>query len=193
MTGRLRLTGGALSRRLIDVPPAADRGTLRPTSDKVREALFSSLGSRIDFDGRVVVDLCCGSGALGFEALSRGAASCSFVDVDRKTLAVVSKNAAALDVVGRCRFVGEQAHRFLAQQLAGSVDLVFFDPPYALALDAPLRVGLAALLAPDGWLVLERAAKSVDPPIEGLSVVDERRYGDTRLVFLQRPPPREQQ
>ena len=192
MTGRLRLTGGTLSRRMIDVPPAAERGLLRPTSDKVREALFSSLGSRIDYDGRRVVDLCCGSGALGFEALSRGAASCVFVDINRKTLAVVSKNAAALDVGNRCRVVAEAAHRFLAAQIAGSADLVFFDPPYALPLDAPLRVGLASLLSDDGWLVVERAAKSVDEAIEGLFVVDERRYGDTRLVFLQRSPQEQQ-
>jgi len=193
VSGRLRITGGMLSRRLIEVPAAADKGTLRPTSDKVREALFSSLGSRIDFDGRRVIDLCCGSGALGFEALSRGATACIFVDVDRKTLAVVGKNANTLDVGDRCRLVGETAIRFLSQQPAGSADLVFFDPPYAMPLDAPLRAGLAAVIADGGWLVVERAAKSVDPPIEGLSVVDERRYGDTRLVFLQRPPSREQQ
>ena len=93
MTGRLRITGGTLSRRLIEVPAAADRGTLRPTSDRVREALFSSLQSRFEFDGLRVADLCCGSGALGFEALSRGADSATFLDMDRRTMGTVADNA----------------------------------------------------------------------------------------------------
>lgn len=185
MTGRLRLTGGTLARRLIDVPDAAQRGTLRPTSDKVREALFSILGSRYDFDGVRVADVCCGSGALGFEAISRGAASCTFVDVDRKTTTVVAANATALGVAAQCSFVSDSVVRWLPKA-AGAFNVVFFDPPYAMSLDAPLRAGLRDALVDGGVLVVERAAKSVDPPFEGLSVVDERRYGDTRLVLLQR-------
>jgi 16S rRNA (guanine966-N2)-methyltransferase len=185
MTGRLRLTGGTLARRLIDVPEAAQRGTLRPTSDKVREALFSILGSRYDFDAARVADVCCGSGALGFEALSRGAASCTFVDVDRKTTTVVSANATALGMAAQCSFVTDSVVRWLPRAV-GAFNFVFFDPPYAMSLDEPLRRGLRDALVEGGVLVVERAAKSVDPPFEGLSVVDERRYGDTRLVLLQR-------
>ena len=181
MTGRLRLTGGSLARRLIPVPDAARRGDLRPTSDKVREALFSILGSRMDVDGLDVADLCCGSGALGFEALSRGAARCTFVDVDKRTLDVVASSARELGVDDRCTFVCAPVQKALPGR--GPFHLAFFDPPYAMVLDAPLRQVLAGALSPGGLLVVERAARGTDPAIEGLSLVDERRYGDTRLSF----------
>jgi 16S rRNA (guanine966-N2)-methyltransferase len=189
MTGRLRISGGALARRLIPIPDAARRGELRPTADKVREALCSILHSRLagegrSFEGLVVADLCCGSGALGFEALSRGAAHCCFVDVDRRTLEVVAASARALGVAERATFVGAAVHRALGGR--GPFDLVFFDPPYAMVLDDPLRLALARAVAPGGLLVVERSARGTDPPIEGLSPVDERRYGDTRLSLYRR-------
>lgn len=187
MTGRLRITGGTLSRRLIDVPAAADRGTLRPTSDRVREALFSSLQSRFDFDGLRVADLCCGSGALGFEALSRGAASATFLDMDRRTMGTVADNARGLGILERCTLITGPLGPFLGRAPpSGGFGMVFFDPPYAMVLDEAIRRGLASLLAPDGVLVVERSSKSEDPPFEGLSPVDERRYGDTRLGIWQR-------
>lgn len=186
MTGRLRLTGGTLARRLIPVPDAARRGDLRPTSDKVREALFSILGSRFLFDDLDVADLCCGSGALGFEALSRGAARCTFVDIDKRTLDVVKASARELDVAERSTFVAAPVLKALVGR--GPFDLVFFDPPYAMDLDGPLRLALAGALGPGGLLVVERAARGTDPAIEGLSLVDERRYGDTRLSFYASAP-----
>jgi 16S rRNA (guanine966-N2)-methyltransferase len=189
MTGRLRITGGDLARRLIPIPDAARRGELRPTADKVREALCSILHSRLavdgrDFDGLTVADLCCGSGALGFEALSRGAARCTFVDVDRRTLDVVAASARDLGVEARSVFVGAPVLKALVGR--GPFDLVFFDPPYAMPLDDGLRAALAAAVAPGGLLVVERSARGVDPTIEGLSLVDERRYGDTRLSLYRR-------
>jgi 16S rRNA (guanine966-N2)-methyltransferase len=189
MTGRLRITGGELARRLIAIPDAARRGELRPTADKVREALCSILHSRLASDGRDfmgldVADVCCGSGALGFEALSRGAARCTFVDVDRRTLDVVAASARDLGVVDRTVFVGATVHKALVGR--GPFDLVFFDPPYAMVLEEPLRTALAAAVAPGGLLVVERSARSTDPLIEGLSLVDERRYGDTRLSLYRR-------
>lgn len=189
MTGRLRITGGALARRLIPIPDAARRGELRPTADKVREALCSILHSRLARDGRdfidlEVADLCCGSGALGFEALSRGAARCTFVDADRRTLDVVAASARELAVLDRAVFVGAPVPKALVGR--GPFDLVFFDPPYAMPLDDALRAALADAVAPGGLLVVERSARSVDPIIEGLSLVDERRYGDTRLSLYRR-------
>ncbi len=189
MTGRLRITGGDLARRLIPIPDAARRGELRPTADKVREALCSILHSRLAVDGRdfvdlEVADLCCGSGALGFEALSRGAARCTFVDVDRRTLDVVAGSARALGVDTRSVFVGAPVLKALVGR--GPFDLVFFDPPYAMPLDDGLRAALAAAVAPGGLLVVERSARGADPAIEGLSLVDERRYGDTRLSLYRR-------
>jgi pantetheine-phosphate adenylyltransferase len=212
MSGRLRITGGTLARRLIDVPSAADKGTLRPTADKVREALFSSLQQRFGVEGRDVADVCCGSGALGFEALSRGAASCTFVDVDARTMRVVQDNARALGVSDRCRFVVDDAARFLRSH-PSSFDLVLCDPPYAMALHDEFRRGLAATPRAGGIVVVERAARAAraaravqnagrrqggrdrpadeaadadDEPLRGLSVVDERRYGDTRLLIAVR-------
>jgi pantetheine-phosphate adenylyltransferase len=194
LTGRLRITGGALARRLFAVPPAADRGLLRPTSDKVRAALCASLEQRVGFAGRVVLDLCCGSGALGFEALSRGAARCTFVDVDRQTLRVVEQSARALGVLDRCRFVVDDVARFA--RAGGASDVVFCDPPYAMQLSDDARTALAGLVVPGGVLVLERAARAgrgipADPPsassFPGLFLVDERRYGDTRILVAARP------
>jgi pantetheine-phosphate adenylyltransferase len=188
MTGRLRITGGSLVRRLIVVPPAAGRGTLRPTSDKVRQALFASLASRFSLEGRVAVDVCCGSGALGFEAVSRGAASCSFVDKDKGTVAVVEENAAALGVAGVCVAVVDDAVAFL-ESAVGRFDLVLVDPPYATALDARWQAALVACCRPGAVVVVERAAASPPVAIDGLSLVDERRYGDTRVdVYVDSRP-----
>ncbi len=189
MTGRLRITGGELVRRLIEVPPAASRGELRPTSDKVRQALCSTLQDRLarddrSFAGLVVADLCCGSGALGFEALSRGASHCTFVDHNRRTIDVVTSSARALGVSDRTTMIVAPVMRALLGR--GAHDVVFFDPPYAMDLDERVRTLLATTTAPAGLLVIERSARSVDPPIEGLSLVDDRRYGDTRLLVYQR-------
>jgi len=192
VTGRLRITGGALARRLIDVPAAADRGLVRPTSDRVREALFSSLLSRLGggFDGLAIADLCCGSGALGLEALSRGAATCAFLDADARTLATAKKNATSLDVASRCRFVAGQLND-VPRLLQGALfDLVLCDPPYALS-PAETWPAIAALARPGGLVVLERASAKgaqsavADLPPSGLSLLDERRYGDTTLAVFQ--------
>jgi 16S rRNA (guanine966-N2)-methyltransferase len=184
MTGMLRLTGGTLSRRLIAVPEAAKKGTLRPTSDRVREALFSTLTSRFDLHGARVADVCCGSGALGFEALSRGADRATFVDDDGATLDTVRRSAASLAVLERCTFVKSTASRFLER--ADAVDVAFFDPPYAMVLDPALRAGLTRLVQPGGLLIVERASRSEDMPFEALSLLVERRYGDTRVMVWQK-------
>jgi 16S rRNA (guanine966-N2)-methyltransferase len=193
VTGRLRITGGALARRLIDVPQAAARGLVRPTSDRVREALFSSLGSRLagGFVGLDVADLCCGSGALGFEALSRGARHCVFLDADKRTLATATANAASLGVSDRCRFTLASLDMAAATLGTGLFDLVLCDPPYALSLTAAWPA-IAATVRSGGLLVLERATKGAraDLPASALSLVDERRYGDTTLlVFSAEPNP----
>ncbi len=181
MAGVLRITGGLLARRRIAVPPAADKGRLRPTSDKVRAAVMSSLGAALD--GARVLDLFAGSGALGFEALSRGAALAVFVECDKRTLAVVEDTAASLGVVERCRFEKNDAARALAGLMRGSVDVAFVDPPYAFDV-APLLPALLAALAPGGTLVLERDRRSDVPAPAGLDVVRDRVYGDTRVLTL---------
>lgn len=140
----------------------------------------------MDFDGAVVLDLYAGSGALGLEALSRGAASAVFVEADRKAAAVITDNVAALGAAGtvRCAPVA----KVLTGAPARRADLVFADPPYDLPA-ADVEAVLAALLA-HGWVapgalaVVERAAGG--PALrwpEGWESVDDRRYGDTRLEF----------
>lgn len=173
---RLRVTGGRLSGRRFRVPP----GGVRPTSDRVREALFGRLGN---LEGVRVLDLYAGSGALGIEAISRGAVEATFVEKEAQTLVVLRENLAKLgidpiatvargDVPAVVRRLGRAKERF---------DLVLIDPPYAS--DEPTRafealVG-AAVLSPGAMLVLERDRRHASPQVEGLAAVDERRYGDT--------------
>jgi 16S rRNA (guanine966-N2)-methyltransferase len=158
----------------------------RPTSDRVRESLFSILG---DVAGAAVLDPFAGSGALGFEALSRGAATVAFCDTDRPALAAVRENALRLRYADRCTIRRQDARRRLAADRAAGVtyDLVLLDPPYAMLADLTeqLEADLPALLAPDGRAVLERRAS--DPaPAPALRVDVERAYGDTSITVWRR-------
>jgi 16S rRNA (guanine966-N2)-methyltransferase len=161
----------------------------RPTTDRVRESLFNMLASRVDFEGASVLDLYAGSGALGLEALSRGATAAVFVESDHRAAAVIAKNIAALGVAAAVR------RGPVAAVLAGGadrpVDLVFADPPY----DVPAAeiVEMLTALADGGWVstgtlvVVERAAAgpSLTWP-EGWQHRQDRRYGDTRLELAER-------
>jgi pantetheine-phosphate adenylyltransferase len=186
VAGTLRITGGSLVRRIIDVPPGADRHLVRPTSDKVREAVMSSLMGRIE--ETAVLDLFAGSGALGIEALSRGAARCTFVEKDKKTAGVIEANLRALDLLGRSRVVVDDAARFLKSAKPGSFGLVFLDPPYTTPV-ARLRAGLARVLARGGALVVERDKRSTEDAPPGLKPVRDRLYGDTRVIVYEVPMP----
>jgi 16S rRNA (guanine966-N2)-methyltransferase len=159
---------------------AAPRGrTTRPTSDRVRENAFNLIGPVDDAD---VLDLFAGSGALGLEALSRGAATCVFVDADRDACRTIAANldtlrlhatVLCLDVL---RAVGSERRTF---------DLVLADPPYGYDL-ARLAPHLARLLAPDGLLVLETSGREDAPAVEGLEVRTSRKYGAARLTLFTR-------
>lgn len=162
----------------------------RPTTDRVREALFNLLSARIDFSGLQVLDLYAGSGALGLEALSRGAASALFVESDAKAAKVITRNIAALGVAGASVRRGVVS-AVLAAGAAGPVDLVLADPPYEVD-DAAIGEVLAALAAA-GWtrpgtvVVLERSAAG--PEVgwpQGWSRWRPRRYGDTRIEIAER-------
>jgi 16S rRNA (guanine966-N2)-methyltransferase len=154
------------------------RGTrTRPTADRVREALFSMLG---DVAGARVLDLYAGSGALGIEALSRGAASAVFVERDQRALAPLRRN---LDAVGADAEVRRQdVLRFLASP-EGTFDLVFCDPPYddAPRVAALLSEGLPAMLEPNARIVTESDKRN--PLVLSLPLVVERAYGDTRIAI----------
>ena len=154
------------------------RGTrTRPTADRVREALFSMLG---DVSGARVADLYAGSGALGIEALSRGAESALFVERDQRALAALRRN---LDAVGAHAEVRRQdVLRFLASP-EGTFDLVFCDPPYddAPRVAAPLSEALPAMLEPNARIVTESDKRN--PLLLSLPLVVERAYGDTRIAI----------
>ena len=169
----LRVVAGEHRGRRLRTP-AGD--STRPTADRVREALFSILG---DVSGLRVLDLFAGSGALGIEALSRGAAEADFVDADRAAVAAVRDNLAALGLDGEV--ARRDALGFLAGP-GGHYDLVFCDPPYdsAVQLAGPLAERLPARLAPQARIVTESDKRQ---PLElPFPVIRERTYGDTRIV-----------
>jgi len=178
-----RIVAGTARGRRIAVPP---HGT-RPTSDRVREAVFSALAARIDLDGARVLDLYAGSGALGLEALSRGAVHARFVESDRRAAAVLRRNVADLALPG-----AEVSVAAVETVLEGCpdapYDLVLLDPPYALDDEELARV-LAALpgggwLAPGAVLVVERSARSAAPRWPcGVAALTARRYGDTCMHY----------
>ena len=167
------------------------RSGTRPTSDRVREALFNLLAARLDFAGLAVADLYAGSGALGLEALSRGAASALFVEADQRAAAVIARNVADLGVTGATVRRGTVA-AVLAGAADRPLDLVLADPPYDDVGDAEVTAMLAALTT-RGWTAtgsvaaVERRASgaALDWP-EGWSAWPARRYGDTRIELAER-------
>lgn len=180
----MRVIAGACGGRRL---PTAPRG-VRPTADRVKEAVFSRLGSLVD-QARVL-DLFAGSGALGIEALSRGASHVCFVDRSPGSVAAVRSNLAALGLEAAAevrKASAEGALRRLARE-GECFDLVFLDPPYASGLAAPtlLRLVEGPLLAPSATVVLESAKRHPLAPVEGLQLRGERSYGDTRIHFLER-------
>ncbi len=172
----MRVIAGQYRGRRLQAPPG---DATRPTSDRVREALFSVLGDRVG--GARVLDLFAGSGALGIEALSRGAAEATFVDSAAAAIRAVRANLAAIGAEAEVRRA--DARRFLGGASAAQreYDLVFLDPPYRLAgrLGSELTAALPAVLAPGAAVVAESDRRA---PLElGLPILDERRYRDTLI------------
>ncbi|HVG75748.1 MAG TPA: 16S rRNA (guanine(966)-N(2))-methyltransferase RsmD [Thermoleophilaceae bacterium] len=170
----MRVVAGEFKGRRL----AAPRGRrTRPTADRVREAIFSMLG---DVSGARVLDLYAGSGALGIEALSRGAESAVFVERDRAALAALERNLEATGAPGEVR--RQDVARFLARQ-EGTFDLVFCDPPYdgAPAIAATLAAALPEILDEDARIVTESDKRN--PLVLPLPLVVERSYGDTRIAI----------
>jgi len=179
----MRVVAGRFGGRRLKAPPG---DATRPTSDRVREALFSMLGP---LDEARVLDLFAGSGLLGIEALSRGAASCLFVDRARPAAAVVKENLATLGLAAPeavVRIGDALAVARDAQAAGDAYDLVFLDPPYRLAagLGAGLSAALAPVLAPGARVVTESDQRH--PLVLDLPVTHERRYGDT-LICIHEP------
>jgi len=162
---------------------------VRPTSDRAREALFDILAhgrfaERPAFAGARVLDAFAGTGAFGLEALSRGAAHAAFIEQDRGVLAALRANIAVLGEAQSATVLAADALH--PPQAAAPVTLAFLDPPYGEDVAAPALAALAAAgwLAPDALVVVEVAARQKFIPPPGLTLLEERRYGAARLVFL---------
>jgi 16S rRNA (guanine966-N2)-methyltransferase len=180
-----RIIGGAAGGRRIATPKGA---STRPTSDRVREALFSAIEAWCgSLQGLRFLDLYAGSGAVGLEAWSRGAGVVTLAEQDRRTAALIRTNATTLGFTSADVRVGSVAGT-LARPPAAPYDVVFSDPPYPLADDA-VAADLAALvehgwLVPDAMVVVERSARSPAPRWpEGVVDVRSRRYGETVLWY----------
>jgi 16S rRNA (guanine(966)-N(2))-methyltransferase RsmD len=169
--------------RGVPLTTPKDRST-RPITDRVKETLFAILGDRVP-DARVL-DLYAGSGAVGIEALSRGAASVDFVERGREALAVLRANLERTRLGEGARVQATDVERFVATTDA-RWDLVVADPPYeARAIVAPLR-GIAARIDPGGMFVLKHFWRTEPPEIEGLITIRQRRFGETMLTFMEAP------
>ena len=180
-----RIIGGAAGGRRIATPRGA---STRPTSDRVREALFSAVESWCgSLRGLRFLDLYAGSGAVGLEAWSRGAGVVTLVEQDRRTAALISANARALGFA-RANVVAASVAGTLRRSPAAPYDVVFLDPPYPLA-DSAVADDLAALarqawLVPGALVVVERSSRSPEPVWpDGFSATREKRYGETVLWY----------
>jgi 16S rRNA (guanine966-N2)-methyltransferase len=183
----LRVVGGRLGGRRLRTVPGKDT---RPTSDRVREALFGMLGGRVE--GARVLDLFAGTGALGIEAMSRGAGSAVLVEQAAAAVAVIRANLEALDLNDTVKVRRTRAETYLRTQRDGPFDLVLLDPPYAapVGLVAGVLGRLArTALAPGAVVVVESSARAEAPPWPpGLVPDPPRRYSDTALHIARQVP-----
>jgi len=183
----VRIAAGAWRGRRLTAPAG---GACRPTLARVREALFDRLGLRVC--DQTVVDLYAGAGALGLEALSRGAAEAWFVERDAGAFAALTRNVAALEAEDRCRLVRADVARFLAGEAAAvsGVGILFADPPYArLGADFVARLTSAPALAwaRPAWIVVESSCRRAAPDaVSGWCRWEERVYGETRITIDER-------
>ncbi len=175
-----KITGGALGSRKLKSPKGMN---VRPTPGRVKESLFSILMNRIE--GARVLDLFAGTGAIGFEAASRGASRVVSVEAHRETAHAIEEAAKDLDLADRLTVVAAPAERAL-YRIEGPFDVVYLDPPYAN--EVPLQIFRLllerGLLADDAVVIYEHGAKTILPDIPGYRSTREEVYGDVALAFL---------
>jgi len=185
------IAGHAHGRRL-----KAPRGLhTRPTSARARESIFSRLAVRLDLDGVRVLDIFAGSGSLGLESLSRGAAHVTFVDSSREAAAAIRANLAQLELSERGRIVVTEVHRALGElgRSGETFDLIFVDAPFKNDISAEVLalLGELNLVAPGGWVVIEQSkrAPAAPPAPEAHERALVATLGDHRIAFYRRPNP----
>lgn len=179
----MRIIAGEWRGRALLAPAGR---TTRPTSDRARGGLFSMLASRIGrFERLQVADLFAGTGALGLEALSRGAAYCTFVESDRLALDMLRRNLERLGAGSRAEIRAQAVEH--AAPPGRPLDLAFLDPPYRLGLAAPALAQIAdpSWLAPGAWVSVETAGEPLAVP-EALELAAERRFGKAAILLLRR-------
>jgi 16S rRNA (guanine966-N2)-methyltransferase len=180
----MRVIAGSAGGTKLDVP----KHGVRPTMDRVKAAIFSSLADKVI--GEKILDLFAGSGALGIEALSRGASSVLFVDEDRQAIAAIEKNLAKTKLEGRVRH--QDVFEFLRRSnLAEKFGIIFADPPYEQTKSGErftekllANEALPELLEPDGIFVLEKRPDEALPETPFWKTIRQKRYGATEVLFL---------
>jgi 16S rRNA (guanine966-N2)-methyltransferase len=181
----MRVITGKFGGRRIECPQGYD---VRPTSDKVKGAVFNILNNRVDWEDCIALDVFCGTGNLGIEALSRGAAFCSFVDNNKESLRYTNENLERLKIQGQYAVINADVNKL--RPSFKQHNLVFIDPPYKENLAAKTLLALheTGWLADDALIVLElpnnkNSAAFAAP--EGFVINDEREYGATKVFFLE--------
>lgn len=172
----MRIIGGEFKNRRIQAPKGQD---VRPTGERVREAIFNILYTQMELDNLIVADICCGTGALGLEALSRGADFCTFVDLDVKT---VSHNLKELGIDAKAkviRSIGQKA------RLVKKADLVFVDPPYYKGIAEEIMNNAENIAKPNAiWIVEVEKKHELGILADKFEQLDNRRYGHSQIYIL---------
>lgn len=186
----MKITGGEFRGRRLKVPSS---GRVRPSQDRIREAVFSMLANVVP--GSVFLDLFAGTGVVGLEAVSRGAASVICVERDRHVVRVLRKNVLTVDVSDLVTIIANDVLVWLARPASnpGVVNVVFADPPYAVDGEPDRLAEVMALLVTSGWLapgaifVAEQRLRAPEPgEVEGWKKITQRRYGQTRVTLYRK-------
>lgn len=180
----MRITAGEHRGRILKVP---EGDAVRPTTDKVRQAIFNILRAYDLPEDAVVMDLFCGTGSLGLESLSRGAVHATFIEKQRDHLRFAQENATAMNIAGQCTFIQKEAAQIGPRAAtAEPATLAFLDPPYRLNLLPPALQALhdGGWLADKAIVVCEHEKNAAVAFPAGFTLIDQRPYGDTQISFL---------